>query len=194
MKQHWGIAGKTDFQELNNILLESLGGNPGRACKFAVCAFTCWEVWVFPAGRSSGWIWSQVLKIHEQTNQQIQRIITSAGKSRQILTFNPSESGEDLLCEILSERKTLYFYYLLQQNWKQIALCLNVSEMGSMTQSVLHFPSGCNKMTFIAHLRLCPFRVMGHSLVSGNKLHYIPLHTDGFSYIMPGNLKKRRQE
>lgn len=71
----------------------------------------------------------------------------------------------------------------------------SVSGMGSMTQSVLHFPSGCNKMTFIAHLRLCPFRIMGHSLVSGNKLHYIPLHTDFFFfYIMPGNLKKRRKE
>jgi len=33
-------------------------------------------------------------------------------------------------------------------------------------------------MTFIAHLSLCLFRVTGHSLVSGNKLHYIPLHTD----------------
>lgn len=69
-----------------------------------------------------------------------------------------------------------------------------MSEMGSMTQSALHFPSGCNKMTFIPHLRLCPFRIMGHSLVSGNKLHYITLHTDGFFYIMPGNLEKKIEE
>lgn len=124
MKQHWGITGKTHFPELNNILLESSRGNPGQACKFAVCACTHWEVWVFPAGRSSGWIWSQVLKIHEQTNQQIQGSINSAGKSRQIFTFNPSQSGEDLLCEILFERKAFYFYYLLQQNWKQTAVFL----------------------------------------------------------------------
>lgn len=65
--------------------------------------------------------------------------------------------------------------------------------MGSMTESVLHFPSGCKEMTFIAHLRLCLFRVMGHSLVSGNKLRYILLHTDGFFYIMPVNLKKKKE-
>lgn len=91
MKQHWGITGKTDFQELTNILLESSGGNPGndQASKFAFCAFTHWEVWVFPAGRSSDWVWSQVLKIHEQTNQQIQRNVNSARKYKQIFTFNP---------------------------------------------------------------------------------------------------------
>lgn len=69
----------------------------------------------------------------------------------------------------------------------------SVSGMGSMTQSVLHFPSGCNKMTFIAHLRLCPFRIMGHSLVSGNKLHYIPLHTDFFFLHNARELKKKKE-
>lgn len=62
-----------------------------------------------------------------------------------------------------------------------------------MAQSVLHFPSGCNKMTFIAHLRLCPFRIMGHSLVSGNKLHYISLHTDG-SFLHNARELKIKQE
>lgn len=49
-------------------------------------------------------------------------------------------------------------------------------------------------MTFIAHLRLCPFRIMGHSLVSGNKLHYIPLHTDGFFLHNARELKKKKKE
>lgn len=68
------------------------------------------------------------------------------------------------------------------------------SEMGIMTQSVLHFLSGCKKMTFIAHLRLCLFRVMGHSLVSGNKLHYIPLHIDGLFLHKARELKKKKKE
>lgn len=69
-----------------------------------------------------------------------------------------------------------------------------VSEMGSMTQSVLHFLSGCKKMTFIAHLRLCLFRVMGHSLVSGNKPHYIPLHIDGVFLHNARELKKKKRK
>lgn len=48
-------------------------------------------------------------------------------------------------------------------------------------------------MTFIAHLRLCLFRVMGHSLVSGNKLHYIPLHTDGVFLHNARELKKKEE-
>lgn len=35
-----GITGKTDFQELNNIIWESSAGNPSQACKFAACALT----------------------------------------------------------------------------------------------------------------------------------------------------------
>lgn len=66
--------------------------------------------------------------------------------------------------------------------------------MGSVTQSVLHFLSGCKEMTFIAHLRLCLFRVMDHSLVSGNKLHYIPLHTDGVFLHNARELEKKREE
>jgi len=49
-------------------------------------------------------------------------------------------------------------------------------------------------MTFIAHLRLCLFRVMGHSLVSGNKLHYIPLHTDGVFLHKARELQKEKRK
>lgn len=49
-------------------------------------------------------------------------------------------------------------------------------------------------MTFIAHLRLCLFRIMGHFLVSGNKLHYIPLHTDGVFLHKAGELQKKKEK
>lgn len=49
-------------------------------------------------------------------------------------------------------------------------------------------------MTFIAHLRLCLFRVTGHSLVSGNKPHYIPLHTDGVFLHKARELRKEKRK